>query len=52
MTPGDVFIALPGSQQDGRDFIAAALASGAVAVLSSPMSKAIRAMPVSSRFPI
>ena len=34
VTPGDVFIALPGSQQDGRDFIAAALASGAVAVLS------------------
>lgn len=34
VTQNDVFIALPGSQQDGRDFIATALARGAVAVLS------------------
>lgn len=32
--PGDLFAALPGGQQDGRDFIADALARGAVAVLA------------------
>ena len=32
--PGDVFVAFPGSQVDGRDFIAQALAQGAVAVLA------------------
>ena len=33
LAPGDVFVALPGSEQDGRDFIGPALAAGAVAVL-------------------
>lgn len=32
--PGDVFIAIPGLEQDGRDYIARALESGAVAVLA------------------
>jgi UDP-N-acetylmuramoyl-L-alanyl-D-glutamate--2,6-diaminopimelate ligase len=32
--PGDLFAALPGGQQDGRDFIDDALARGAVAVLA------------------
>ena len=32
LAPGDVFVALPGSEQDGRDFIGPALAAGAVAV--------------------
>ena len=33
---GDVFVAVPGSEQDGREFIAPALAKGAVAVLAEP----------------
>ena len=32
--PGDVFVAVPGSQQDGRDFIDTALEAGAALVLS------------------
>ena len=32
--PGDVFIAIPGLDQDGRDYITQALESGAVAVLA------------------
>ncbi|MGY4878103.1 UDP-N-acetylmuramoyl-L-alanyl-D-glutamate--2,6-diaminopimelate ligase [Vreelandella aquamarina] len=32
--PGDVFVAVPGSQMDGRDFIEMALESGAALVLS------------------
>ena len=32
--PGDVFIAFPGAQVDGRDFIAQALEKGAAAVLA------------------
>jgi UDP-N-acetylmuramoyl-L-alanyl-D-glutamate--2,6-diaminopimelate ligase len=32
--PGDVFVAFPGAQADGRDFIAQALANGAAAVLA------------------
>ena len=31
--PGDVFVAYPGERLDGRDFIAAAIANGAAAVL-------------------
>ena len=34
LEPGDVFIALPGAEHDGRDFIEPALAAGAVAVLA------------------
>ncbi len=34
--PGDVFLALPGAQADGRQFIADALARGAAAVLAEP----------------
>ncbi len=33
ITPGDAFIAVPGTQQDGRQFISAAFSRGAVAVL-------------------
>lgn len=32
--PGDVFIAIPGLEQDGRDYIAQALENGAIAVLA------------------
>ena len=32
--PGDVFVAFPGAQVDGRDFIAQAVAKGAAAVLA------------------
>ncbi len=34
--PGDVFVAFPGAQADGRDFIAQAVAKGAAAVLAEP----------------
>ena len=34
LEPGDVFVALPGAEHDGRDFIEPALAAGAVAVLT------------------
>ena len=34
--PGFVFAALPGSRQDGRAFIADAVAQGAAAVLAPP----------------
>ena len=34
LEPGDVFVALPGAEHDGRDFIEPALAAGAVAVLA------------------
>ena len=33
LAPGDAFVALPGAEHDGRDFIEPALAAGAVAVL-------------------
>ena len=33
VSPGDVFVAIPGSLVDGRDFVALALAQGAAAVL-------------------
>lgn len=33
IAPGDVFVALPGARRDGRNFIDAAIARGAVAVL-------------------
>ena len=36
LTPGDVFVALPGAEHDGRDFIERALAAGAAAVLMEP----------------
>ena len=35
VTPGGLFVALPGERVDGHDFAAAALAAGAVAVLTS-----------------
>src|SRR5699024_12275882 len=34
LTAGDVFVACPGVAGDGRDFIAAAIANGAVAVVA------------------
>ncbi len=41
--PGDVFVAFPGAQADGRDFIAQAVAKGAAAVIAeagaSPSAK-------------
>lgn len=55
---GDVFVAVPGTRVDGRDFIAQAVAAGAVAVLAEasdgaeigavapPSSTAIKAVPV------
>ncbi len=43
--PGFLFAALPGSRVDGRDFIADALARGAVAVLAPPGT----ALPAGSR---
>ena len=36
VTPGFLFAALPGARADGRDFIAEAVARGAVAVLAPP----------------
>jgi UDP-N-acetylmuramoyl-tripeptide--D-alanyl-D-alanine ligase len=35
VTPGGLFLALPGARSDGHDFAAAAVASGAVAVLAA-----------------
>ena len=35
VTPGGLFLALPGARSDGHDFAAGAIASGAVAVLSA-----------------
>ncbi len=37
--PGDVFLAWPGTQVDGRDFIPQAIANGAVAVIAEPGKK-------------
>ena len=37
--PGDVFVAFPGAQADGRDFIAQAVARGAAAVVAEAGSK-------------
>ena len=36
--PGDVFVALPGSRVDGRQFVRAALDAGAAAVLHKPFT--------------
>ena len=41
--PGDVFVAIPGAQVDGRDFIAQAVAKGAAAVLAEAGAAAARA---------
>jgi UDP-N-acetylmuramoyl-tripeptide--D-alanyl-D-alanine ligase len=35
VTPGGLFLALPGERSDGHDFAAAAVAAGAVAVLAA-----------------
>ncbi len=34
VTAGDLFVAVPGTKADGRQFVAAALASGAAAVVA------------------
>jgi UDP-N-acetylmuramoyl-L-alanyl-D-glutamate--2,6-diaminopimelate ligase len=39
VTPGDLFAALPGQRAHGADFAAAAVASGAVAVLTDPSGR-------------
>ena len=39
--PGDLFVALPGQQHDGRTFIADALARGAAAVIAEPPLPAV-----------
>ncbi|WP_156896898.1 UDP-N-acetylmuramoyl-L-alanyl-D-glutamate--2,6-diaminopimelate ligase [Ferrimonas kyonanensis] len=45
--PGDLFVALPGHLVDGRDYIDAAVANGAVAVLEeSPQSGVLQQKPV------
>ena len=38
VAPGDMFVAVPGLETDGRRFIASALSKGAVAVLGSDLS--------------
>jgi UDP-N-acetylmuramoyl-L-alanyl-D-glutamate--2,6-diaminopimelate ligase len=40
--PGDVFVAFPGAQADGRDFIAQAVAKGAAAVITEAGRKVPR----------
>ena len=44
--PGFLFAALPGTRVDGRDFIADALARGAVAVLAPPGTMVFTTGPV------
>ena len=39
--PGDVFVAFPGAQADGRDFIAQAMANGAAAVIAEAGGDAV-----------
>ena len=39
--PGDVFVAFPGKQVDGRDFIAQAMANGAAAVIAEAGGDAV-----------
>ncbi|MDK9701758.1 MAG: UDP-N-acetylmuramoyl-L-alanyl-D-glutamate--2,6-diaminopimelate ligase [Sulfuritalea sp.] len=39
--PGDVFVAFPGAQVDGRDFIAQAVARGAAAVIAEAGGEAV-----------
>ncbi len=51
LAPGDVFVAVPGVAGDGRDFIAAALAAGAAAVLchagdGRPCPEQVRVVPL------
>ena len=40
--PGDVFVAFPGIHSDGRDYIAQAVAKGAVAVIAEEGRKVVR----------
>ena len=40
--PGGLFAALPGERADGHDFAAAAVRSGAVAVLADPAGREFR----------
>mgnify|MGYP003635624389 CR=1 FL=1 len=44
--PGDLFIAVPGSQQDGRDYISQAVAAGAAAIAYEPADYSLPALPV------
>ncbi len=44
--PGDLFIAVPGLQQDGRDYITQAVAAGAAAIAYEPAGYRLPALPV------
>ena len=47
ISPGDLFLAIPGEQHDGRQFIEQAVANGASAVLAEPpVSGFVDALPV------
>jgi len=46
VAPGDVFVALPGSRVDGREFIGMAQARGAIAVLCETSCAAVNAMSI------
>jgi len=52
VTPGDVFVAFPGAQVDGRNFIAQAVAQGAAAVLAEAGSVFDRAIVATTVHPI
>lgn len=45
VVPGDIFVALPGRQRDGRTYIADAVARGAAAILYEPGTAVTAAVP-------
>ena len=46
VSPGDLFVALPGAVVDGRDYIDQAIKAGAVAILSTPDVKVFADIPL------